>query len=148
MVEAIGLGGRAGGGADHRLDAAVAHAGDGDRARRIIGIDADEDPVARIIEPAGEVAEHRADHRRFVPRRHDDGDGGGIGLAERFGAGARVVRIHRHPTPAGAREEQQIDEKVVEAEDAEADRGDQQQFAQPDVPDGKQRDSDIGHRRP
>ena len=71
-IEAIGLGRRARTVDDGYRDTRVADRGNRVKGRPVVGIGADEYPEARIVEPRGQVAEHRADDRRLVPRRDDD----------------------------------------------------------------------------
>jgi len=71
MVQAIGLGGRAGGATTDTRDPRIADRSDRRRSGRILQIDPDEDAVVRIIEAAGQIAQHRADHRGLVPSGDD-----------------------------------------------------------------------------
>ena len=130
------------------FDAPVADAGDRVQCRRVIGINADEHAVVRIVEPCGQVAQHRADDRGFVPGRHDDRHPAGVGAHQILGKGAVVAAVDEGTAPAPAPEEQRVDDEVVEARHGNAERRDRQPFAREQVQDGGSDKAGLGHQCP
>ncbi len=129
MIEAIGLGRRAVGFDLDDFDARVADAGDGGERGRVVAVMADEDSVIGIIHPIDRRPEHRGDHRRLVPGGNEQGEEARLrALRQLAGEGARVARVNGHRAPDGAREVDQVDRKVVDREQQEADAREQGQL--------------------
>ena len=95
----------------------------------VVVVMADEYSVILIVEAAERCLQHRSDDRRFVPGGHQHRDEAGLAREiELIGVEPRVAAVHGQRTPAGTREIDEIDEHIVDAEQKEADAGEQRQL--------------------
>jgi len=141
-IEAIGLGRGAGTGIDRDDDARIAFRdrGEGHDGVGIVGIDAHEDAVSRILPLAERVAQHRCDHLGFSPGGDEDGDGSGLFRRRQGGCRhARVSGINGEIAPIFPCDEDHVHEQIVDAADPQADHGEKQQFAMNRLQPSRQR---------
>ena len=115
MVEAIGLRGRPITIDLHRFDAVIGDGLDGCCGGRIVAVIAGKDPVIVIVEPADGCPEHRRDHRRFVPGRHEHDEEAGLGIGGEIARERpRIPRIDGQRTPPSPRKINRVNENVAE----------------------------------
>ena len=140
-VEAIRLGGRPGDVADHEPHPRVFRGDSGNRFDRgaIVRIGADVKAIVRRTEPRERGAQHRSDHRRFVPCGHEHGEPTRNGACRIFGersvAIAHARRAEPPPRPHGQKDE--IDREIVDPADQETHACEQHGFARDRVKHGK-----------
>lgn len=100
------------------------------RRPRIVAIMTDEEAVIVIVDPLERRLEHRGDDCCLVPGRNEDGDEPWI-LPEDVMAGlaSLVPSVDGRSAPDAPREVDEIDQKVVEAEQQESHAGEQRQLS-------------------
>ena len=149
VVEAIGLVGGAGTGADDGADTRVVRGEPrDDRDRRgIVRVAADIEPIVAGAEARDRSADHLRDDGGLVPGRNEDRDPAGRrGRREAIRMGTRIAAVDRGTAPKRPHGPDRVDRRLVDAADQEAERGEQRQFMERGAADGRDRNP-VDHLR-
>ncbi len=118
VVQAVGLAGGAGAGADHLVHVGVvqAHGVDIGLGLRVVGVGADEDLVVLVVDGRGCQARHLAHHAHFVPGRDHDGQRFLRYLEQAFFVGFLVLVVDAKAPDQLAAPVAQVDEQIIQTQ--------------------------------
>ncbi len=139
-VEAVGLRRAAGHGPHHQTHSGIADGANAGDRLRIVGIAADIDAIAVVLQRGERAPQHVADHVRFVPGGHEDGHPAGTGRRlQPVGRRALEPLIDGSAPPERPRDPDQVNGKVAEPEHEKAAGGEQGHLAHGEVDPPKDR---------